>query len=109
MKQVATTGNDVELLSEVRKGSFGACVCNCLNVELVFDKGDALGVVCLDLCEKTKDDGEETEVDLGWISARVGDCLGHALFPIIARGVLQSDVFSHRRRARDSVASFSFE
>ena len=84
-------------------------MCRDFCVELVLNKGYSLSVVCLDLCKKAKDDGKEAKVNLGWVSARIGDCLGHALFPVVARGVLLCDVLSNRRWARDGVASFSFE
>jgi hypothetical protein len=50
---------------------FGGFVSVLFEFQLVRDKGDALDVFGLDFSDESKDDGEESKVNLGRIHARV--------------------------------------
>jgi hypothetical protein len=42
---------------------------------LIFEKGDELGVFCLDFSDESEDDGEDSEVHLGRVSGAIRHCL----------------------------------
>ena len=62
--------------------------------ELVFDEGESLGVIGLHFGEESKNDREESEVNLGRVNAAIRHCLCHALFPVVAFWILEGDVFA---------------
>ena len=108
MEAVPLACDDIEFCLKLEKAYFGGGVGCSLEVELIFDEGSLCSVVFLDLSEKSKDDGDESEVSLGGVNAFVRDRLGKALFPVIAGGIQLKDVVSDRGEGGECIASLSF-
>jgi hypothetical protein len=61
----------LDFAGHVLKPGDGGFVRLFFEFELVFHEGDALGVFSLDFSDESKDDGKESEVHLGGVSAAI--------------------------------------
>jgi hypothetical protein len=66
----------LDFAGHVLKSGYGGFVRLFFEFELVFHEGDALGVFGLDFSDESKDDGEESKVHLGGVTAAVRHSLG---------------------------------
>ena len=104
----SVASEDFDFIGHVFQQKFGCFMRVFFEFELFFDEGKALGIVGLHVGEESKNDGEESEVNLGRVNAAVRHCLCHALFPIVAVWVLEGDVFADSLGSWNCIASFSF-